>query len=165
MRSRIAVATLLAVGSLLGTSSAAFATSALSTDTTASSLQYGTTTEKVQNVLGGNTGPGAAATNVVTPTAASVPAVAAPVEGSGVAATPEGAADVNNVSAGTSGSEAVPAAAVQAPRQLAAGSGSDASSLPFTGMALIPILLMGLALLGWGLLLRRRAGYGVASSV
>ena len=163
MRSRIAVATLLAVGSLLGTSSAAFATSALSTDTTASALQYGAASQKVQSV-GGNPGSGAA-TNVVTPTAASVPAVPAPVEGSGVAATPEGVADVNNVSAGTSGSEAVPAAAVQAPRQLATDSGSDASSLPFTGMALIPILLMGLALLGWGLLLRRRAGYGVASSV
>jgi hypothetical protein len=36
------------------------------------------------------------------------------------------------------------------------GGGGDAASLPFTGLLAIPILLVGVAMLGTGLLLRRR---------
>jgi len=55
-----------------------------------------------------------------------------------------------------SGGAAKPAAAkpaAQAPRQLKA----SGASLPFTGLAVIPIVLIGLALLSVGMLLRRRS--------
>ena len=45
---------------------------------------------------------------------------------------------------------------VQAPRQVAAGvPAGDGSTLPFTGFAAIPVLLIGLALLGGGVVMRR----------
>jgi hypothetical protein len=47
---------------------------------------------------------------------------------------------------------AAPTAAAQAPRQISA---STADELPFTGYAAIPMLFIGLALLGSGLVLRR----------
>jgi hypothetical protein len=129
MKSRFAFVALVALAALLGTSTAAFATSALSTSTNASAAQYGVagSGESVQNTLAGT-------------------------QGSGVSN------DAGNQGSGV-------ASAVQAPRQLAAGSGSDAARLPFTGMALIPILLIGLALLGGGFVMRRRSGDGVGGPI
>jgi hypothetical protein len=54
--------------------------------------------------------------------------------------------------------EAAPAPSVQPDRQVAAGlQAGDDSELPFTGFAAIPILLIGLALLSGGLVMRRSA--------
>ena len=54
------------------------------------------------------------------------------------------------------GNEA-PAAPTQPSRQVESGAG-NASQLPFTGFAAIPILIGGIALMTVGLVLRRRTG-------
>ncbi|HEV2061036.1 MAG TPA: hypothetical protein VGR11_16920 [Solirubrobacteraceae bacterium] len=140
MGSRIVKVTMLAVASLMLSSGAAFAASALSTDTNASAAQYGAGAENAPQALGGsNPGPAVPVQNVLGETdEGSV----APVKSAGNGPGPDVAGAV----------------AAQAPRQLAAASGSDASRLPFTGIALIPILLFGVALLALGLVLRRRSG-------
>jgi hypothetical protein len=45
----------------------------------------------------------------------------------------------------------------------ASGGGGSPDSLPFTGLLAIPILLVGVAMLGTGLLLRRRRATGAAA--
>jgi hypothetical protein len=67
-----------------------------------------------------------------------------------------GNSDSSGSDTSTSGGKDVAGAegTVDAPRQLAA---EDVSGLPFTGYAAIPILLIGLVLLASGLTLRRRA--------
>ena len=57
------------------------------------------------------------------------------------------------VVAGTQASGTAPAAAAQPTRQVALESNG---SLPFTGYAAIPVLLLGLALIGTGVVMRRR---------
>lgn len=138
MGSRIAKVVMLAVASLMLSSGAAFASSALSTSTNASAAQYGAGVKNAPQTLGdSNPGPAVPAQNVLGETdEGSV----APVKSAGNGSAPDVAGAVT----------------AQAPRQLAATSGSDASRLPFTGIALIPILLFGVALLAAGLVLRRR---------
>ncbi len=53
--------------------------------------------------------------------------------------------------------ESTPAADVQPSRQVAQGVQAGDSSLPFTGFAAIPVLLLGIALLTSGLVFRRSA--------
>jgi hypothetical protein len=147
MRSRLAIMALLATGALMSSGGAALGVSALSTDLTASSAQYG-----------------APSGQAVAPDSTSS---AAPGGGSEVlgtqaqAAAPSGNAGSGNNSAvagaRTNGTQSTTAAA-QAPRQISA---STADQLPFTGYAAIPMLFFGLLLLGSGLVLRRssrRAG-------
>ncbi len=129
MTSRIAIIALLATGALMGSAGAALGASALSTDTSASALQYGQGKQDV--ALAGSGGPSAGG-----PGAGSTPP----------AGTKPGVAGVRSDT---------PPAAAQAPRQLEA---SSADTLPFTGYAAIPLLLIGLALLTCGLVLRRRTG-------
>lgn len=141
MGSRIAKVTMLAVASLMLSSGAAFAASALSTSTNASSAQYGTGVKKAPQTLGGsNAGPAVPVQNVQQTLGETDEGSVAPVKSAGNGPGPDVAGAVT----------------AQAPRQLAAASGSDASRLPFTGIALIPILLFGVALLALGLVLRRR---------
>ena len=54
-----------------------------------------------------------------------------------------------------------PLASAQAPRQLESGDGAE---LPFTGYAAVPTLLIGIALLAMGLVLRRNRGRPTAQS-
>jgi hypothetical protein len=59
----------------------------------------------------------------------------------------------------SSGTSPTPAASLPSTdKGGSAGSGSKAASLPFTGFLAIPVLLIGVALLGGGLVLRRRSG-------
>lgn len=127
-RSRLAITSMLAVGALMSTGGAALGVSALSTDLTARAAQYGTTTTQTQQTL--------VAPPIVTPPAASD---VAPTGGSGEETT------------GAPGGTGPETAGAQAPRQLAAG---EAAELPFTGYLAIPLLLLGLALLAAGLVLR-----------
>jgi hypothetical protein len=62
------------------------------------------------------------------------------------------------VGGGTEGENSSPSAGtgVQPARQAQFSSGQDNGQLPFTGFAAIPLLLLGVALLGAGLVLRRR---------
>jgi hypothetical protein len=55
---------------------------------------------------------------------------------------------------GTTEQSPAPSQGVQATRQVSASSGS---SLPFTGYVAIPVLLIGVVLIGTGIMLRRRA--------
>jgi len=132
MRSRVAITALLATGVLMSGGGAALGVSALSTDLTASSAQYGAPT------------PPTPVTPPPTPTPGGVfgsgDQGTTPTSGSGA---PEQE---------TPRPSAAPAATAQVPRQLEASTGNE---LPFTGYASIPMLLVGLALLVSGLVLRR----------
>jgi hypothetical protein len=140
MRSRLAITALLATGALMSSGGAALGVSALSTDLTASSAQYGTPTE--QSATGGSAG--------------------APTPGSGeILGTSEQSVAPPKTTGSTAGRNEVAGAndnppsttvAAQAPRQLSA---SSADELPFTGYAAIPMLFIGITMLGSGLVLRR----------
>ena len=140
MRSRLAIMALLATGALMSSGGAALGVSALSTDLTASSAQYG-----------------APAGQAVAPETA---APAAPGNGQVLgtqvqSAAPSGntgAGDVSGVAGARTGNTPSATAVAQAPRQVSA---STADELPFTGYAAIPMLFFGLLLLGSGLVLRR----------
>lgn len=121
---------------LLGSAGAAMGASALSTATNSAEVQYGSTTVQPVNL-------GQSAANN------SQPPGAAP--SAGQSAPDEVLPSSSGVQSDESGGET---AAAQAPRQVAAQ--EQRSELPFTGYAAIPILLIGLLLLGSGLLLRRR---------
>jgi hypothetical protein len=128
MRSRILITALLTVGVLMGTSGVALA---LSDGTNASVEQYG----------GGGGGKSAATTPAPTPTLVPpAPAVVPPI----VTPAPQ-TPEVNEPTP----TESSNPPAVQAPEQMKAG------ELPFTGFALIPLALFGIALLAGGLALRR----------
>ena len=111
MRARLAIVTLLASGIVLTGGGAALGSSALLTDLTASSAQYGQDVPRTPEQPPGPTS-----------------------QRLGPAVPPQ------------------PIVVVQAPRQLAAPAGPG---LPFTGLAAIPLLLVGVALLAGGLSLRR----------
>lgn len=138
MRSRIAITAVLATGALMSSGGAALGVSALATDLSASSAQYGTPAK--QTAEGSGT-------------------LAAPAQGTGASrvagesANAPGPGDTSRVA----GEQTAPTVAAQAPRQLES---SKAGRLPFTGYAAIPMLLIGLALLCAGVLLRRSTHRG-----
>ena len=135
MRSRLAITALLATGALMSSGGAALGVSALSTDLSASAAQYGVAPAQI--VAGSqNTAPAAAPQDTTAVLGASAENTAP--------------SDDSDVAAETTSSS--PTAAAQPARQVSA---SQASELPFTGYAAIPLLLMGLALLAAGLVLRR----------
>ena len=113
MRSRLAIIAVLATGVLFSSGGAALGASALLTDLTASSAQYG------NGVPPGPEQPNGQAGERLGPPAPQQPTVV-----------------------------------VQVPRQVAAPAGGG---LPFTGYASIPLLLIGVALLVAGVVLRRGA--------
>ncbi len=126
MRSRIAITALLATGALMSSGGAAIGVSALSATSDASKAQYGTTTPANVKPQGDTLAGG----------------------GGGGGGTQPPSGGVKNAA-----DESTPAAqAAQPARQLES---SNASELPFTGYAAIPLLLVGLALLVCGLVLRR----------
>lgn len=134
MKSRLAITAMLATGVLMSGGGAALGVSALTTDHTASSAQYGTGTGSDTNLGGGGKadagGDGKQGGSGVLGTGES--------GRGGPAGDVEGARETS--------------AAAQAPRQLSA---SQADRLPFTGYAAIPLLIIGLTLLVAGLVLRR----------
>jgi hypothetical protein len=127
MRARFTFTSLLAAGILMTSGGATLAVSGLANR--ADEEQYGTTTSKA-----------------ATTKSATVPS--GTLGATGVADTPQGAAPSENQGS----APAAPTA--QAPRQVAESGGGN---LPFTGYAGIPVLLIGIALLASGLVLRRNA--------
>jgi hypothetical protein len=121
---------------------AALGVSALSTDLTASSAQYGAPAG--QTVAGEASAPtgnaGAGGEVLGTQAQASAPSSNA------------GAGDQSDVAGARASGTPSTTAAAQAPRQVSA---ATADELPFTGYAAIPMLFFGLLLLGSGLVLRR----------
>ena len=146
MRSRIAITAVLATGTLMTGGGAALGVSALSTDLSAQSAQYGQ-----------GAGPTRASVASETPSGRN-PGSGVLGEG-GQGGGEQGGAPGSGVLGG-GGPGAGPAGAVggvaaaQAPREVEMSAGDQ---LPFTGFAAIPMLLVGLALLGSGLVLRRSA--------
>lgn len=141
MKSRLAITALLAVGALMSSGGAALGISALSTDLSAGAAQYGQPAQQApgpQQVAGAPAGGG----EVLGETA----------EGGSGPAGEEGVAGARDEGAVAGEQASSPAATAQAPRQVAAAQGDQ---LPFTGYAAIPLLLVGLALLASGLVLRR----------
>lgn len=128
MRSRIAITALLATGALMSSTGAAIGLSALSTTGDASQAQYGPVQPTPQR------------TDVVAPQSGTL-------AGTDEGTTPSSAGAVKDATA-----ESTPTAQAQPARQLES---SDDEQLPFTGYAAVPLLLVGLALLVGGLVLRR----------
>jgi hypothetical protein len=143
---KIGLAALLVVGLLLSADSLAFGASALSTDLNASSAQYGKPHD-IAHLLGSS---GGESVGLATSTGSKPAGVtkASPVD----VAPRERVRDVarNPV-----------ARAIQVPRQLDV---STHEGLPFTGLSLVPILLIGIALIGLGSVLRSGAGTGRAAA-
>lgn len=143
MRSRLAIMAVLATGAVMSSGGAALGVSALSTDLTASSAQYGTSAAATPSATG-NSG--------VLGTSNSGGTTTTPAGSSGVKGAATSSPSGNSGVAGESTSAATPTAVAQAPRQLESSQGDQ---LPFTGYAAIPLLLGGLVLLAIGLVLRR----------
>jgi hypothetical protein len=155
MKSRITILTTLVLGMLLSTTGASLAVTGLVGDD-AGNAQYGAPTEQqapqtqVQPPQTQAQPPAAQTpaptTQVLPETEESQPTPAAPEEESA----PEAKAAPETGSAPST--QAQP---LQPTRQVEAG--ADGDELPFTGLAAIPILVGGVALLGAGAALRRRA--------
>lgn len=145
MRSRTAITAMLTSGLLLSGGGTALGISALQSTTNAGVAQYGTTGPGPGTVptLGGTVTPPAAA---VTPPPADEGQVASETSSS-----PKSSAPTDAKVSAVSPARTDP---VQAARQVATVSGD---SLPFTGYASIPVLLLGAALFTTGLVLRRRS--------
>ena len=135
MRSRIAIVAMLVFGLVFSTAGVGMAISGSSGAGSAGNAQYPSTPpvhrqQPKGDVKGGNDGS----------------------SGGGVL----GANDQSPPpSSGAEPAATAAAPAVQETRQLSTDSGSQ---LPFTGFAVIPIILLGVALLVGGLFLRRRSG-------
>lgn len=144
-RSRLAITSMLAIGALMSTGGAALGVSALSTDMSARAVQYGTppTNQGTPQTLAPTSS--AAATGTASQTGSSDVAATAGAGSTSGEDTPGSMqqTDDEDVLAPTTS---------QAARQLSA---SAAGELPFTGYLAIPLLLMGLALLAAGCVLRR----------
>lgn len=173
MKSRMAITAALVLGLLLSTTAVSFATSGLAgTGSDAATAQYRgegptVTTRPPATATTTTTQPPAAAVQqapavaqVLQPAAPSVTTVApTPVaqtptvldEQDEQSAPPVPAAGQPEVNPGVAAQQPV-----QAPRQVVAA--QTGQQLPFTGFAAIPVLLGGLALLGTGVVLRRRTG-------
>ena len=133
MRTRLAIMTLLASGLILSGGGTAIGITALSATDDASLAQYGKPSSGPGQVLGETESGGSDEADD------SAPGVAGGGDGAG----------------GVLGTTAQGGEDVQAARQV--GTAPASGSLPFTGFAAIPVLLMGLALLTAGLVLRRRS--------
>ncbi|CAA9504870.1 MAG: hypothetical protein AVDCRST_MAG67-2266 [uncultured Solirubrobacteraceae bacterium] len=134
MRSRIAITALLATGALMSSGGAAIGVTALSTTSDASQAQYGTATQ-------------------TTPRSDVTPQNVTP-QGDTLAGGDQG---TNPPSGGVknAGDESTPTPTAQAAQPARQLESNSADELPFTGYAAIPLLLVGLALLVTGLVLRR----------
>jgi hypothetical protein len=136
MRTRAAILSVLALGFLLSTAGAGLAVTGLQDNTQASQAQYPT--------------PPAPPTTETTP-----PAPESAVLGEAQESAP---APENEVLPEKSDTPPPP---VQEERQVEAGANQVAAAettLPFTGFAALPILILGLALLSVGLVMRRSSG-------
>ena len=122
MRSRLAIVSLLAIGTILMGAGTGLAVSGISGSGDAGEAQYPTTT--------------------TTPT--TTPTTTTPVDPAGTGAT--GVAGATKKS---------PPSVDQNAQQLEATT-DPGDSLPFTGLAAIPVIAIGVGLLGGGLALRRR---------
>jgi|tagenome__1003787_1003787.scaffolds.fasta_scaffold20971035_4 hypothetical protein len=127
-RTRVAIAGLLASGLLMSGGGAALGISGINSNGSAGAAQY------VSNTTG---------TNEVLGTTSTVPTVTEPGSG-GTTKTPT-----------EPGSSGVLGETVQPSRQVAAA--SSEKELPFTGLAAIPVIMAGVALLGAGLVIRSRS--------
>jgi hypothetical protein len=145
MKSRLTILAMLALGMGLSTTGAGLAVSGLSSDNNAAQHQYG----KAQP-------PGPTSITTPGPTSGTTPGPTS------------GAAPAPGPTSGTLGEEdqgaTLPEQDAEAPtqptRQVEAGAQEQAQGgeeLPFTGLAAIPILVGGVALLAGGLVLRRNA--------
>ena len=175
MKTRTSILALLASGVILSTGGAALGVSGLAGSSSAGNVQYPetvttpttttttptTTTETVVPTAtgggttgGGTTGGGTTGGEVQTgeDTTAPVVVLGETETQQGTAAAPAGG------TAGESASEA-PVAVAQPTAQQSLDSEDE---LPFTGFAAIPLLLLGLGLLGAGLVLRRRSANDLA---
>jgi hypothetical protein len=128
MKSRLAILGMLVAGMLLSTAGAGMAISGLGGND-ASVAQYGPPVAPPGGDNGGSRG------------------------GGGGAVLPE--EDQGGV-AGEEAGGGAPGAGLQPSRQAEAGADQGGEQLPFTGLAAIPILVGGVALLSTGLVLRRR---------
>ena len=148
MKSRMAITAMLVVGFVMSTAGTGLAVSGLTDTGSAAEGQYGPVV----------TTPTTTPTTTVTPTQLGGPQ--GNVQGQAVESSPAPAEEKES----TPAPEKKPtvkktqpvavAPVVQAPRQVvAAQSGTE---LPFTGFSAIPVLLVGLALLAGGLVLRKR---------
>src|SRR3954452_19618707 len=127
MRSRLAILGMLVLGMVLSTGGAGLAVSGFASQTgNASQAEYGTPPPEATTPAGG-------------------------VLGEGESGSPAGGTEENGAPAGTEDNTAPPTRQVESGAQ-----GNGGSQLPFTGFAAIPILLGGVALLGTGLVMRRR---------
>ncbi len=153
-RSRVTITAMLATGLLATSGGAALGVSALSTDLSSGSAQYGTPTTTTTTTTPppdltspppGETAP---------PSERGRRRHRRPAEHGRRVRRPRDARAERRPARRAAGVAAdAPSAVAQAPRQLAA---SEADELPFTGYAAIPMLLIGMALLISGVLLRRR---------
>jgi len=138
MKSRLAITSMLVVGLLASSTGTGLAISGISDQGSAGTAQYKTDTPptspevlgKVENVAPQGTGD------------------------NGVAGAQEGSGD-NGVAGAQEGSGEK---GVQSSRQVSVSDKGD--RLPFTGLAAIPLILMGIALLASGAVLRRRLPEG-----
>ena len=179
-RVSIAVAALLAAGLTLTGGGAAIAISGLAADTTAVNAQYSTpvppgapppappgTTAPVPPGTSTPVPPGATPPVPDSPSPGSTGTATPPVSGSGTpgvsiqgtgTTTPTGTSTDDSPTLGSQGdrddADTAPAAA-DAPNQVVAAADSG-DTLPFTGFAAIPIIIVGALLIAAGALLRRR---------
>jgi hypothetical protein len=147
MRSRAAILSTLVLGFLLSSVGASLAVTGFAGNDQASVAQYPVTVQPQQP-------------QSAVPPAANAPADTPPLADVG-GESDEGGDDQQVIP--DSDEEAAPDVQpdVQPDRQVAAGfQAGDDSELPFTGFAAIPILLIGLALLSGGLVMRRSARTG-----
>lgn len=148
MKTRTSILAMLASGILLSSSGAALGISGLAGGPSAGNAQYSVQPEVAGEQQQGGQAKGeqpAAGGSLPTVLGETVEGEGAPGGGAGPGET--GASGVAGVTAGAS-RDAV--AQPTAQRSL------DDSTLPFTGFAAIPMLLIGVALLGTGIVMRRR---------
>lgn len=155
MKSRLAILATLVTGLVFSMTGATLAVSGLTTGNDASVAQYGTPTPTPT--------PGTTPTPTPTPS----PGGGTSPDNGGPPAPPKpdrgdvlgdhgsnSGNDTTNTAPSTSTPAPEPQAAAQPTRQVEVG--ASGSELPFTGFAAIPVLLIGVALLATGLILRRR---------
>ena len=136
MRSRLAITAALVAGLLMSSTGVALGISGISASGSAGDVEY---------VTPGQTTP-----------QGNVPATNTP---SSTPSTPSGPPENATPPEGTPPSIATPPRGAGAPSEVLAAeqsSSSPAREIPFTGFLAIPVLIIGVALLGTGLILRRR---------